>query len=202
MRLGSRETLRVGNREEPNAKNSLEANSAPVAQLDSALPSEGRGCPFEPGREHHFTADDVSGMETALLLAERAAAAGDVPIGALLSVDGWMFEAFNEKEARPDPTAHAEMLVIAHAARVLNRWRIGGTLYVTKEPCPMCAGAIAAARIERLVYGCSDPKGGATGSVVDLLSSAVVNHKVEVTRGVLEAETSAQLRAFFITRRK
>jgi tRNA(adenine34) deaminase len=203
MRLGSRETLRVGNREEPNAKNSLEANSAaPVAQLDSASPSEGEGCPFEPGREHHFTADDVSGMETALLLAERAAAAGDVPIGALLSVDGWMFEAFNEKEARPDPTAHAEMLVIAQAARVLNRWRLGGTLYVTKEPCPMCAGAIAAARIERLVYGCSDPKGGATGGVVDLLSSAVVNHKVDVTRGVLEAETSAQLRAFFSARRK
>jgi tRNA(adenine34) deaminase len=173
-----------------------------VAQLDSASPSEGEGCPFEPGREHHFTADDVSGMETALLLAERAAAAGDVPIGALLSVDGWMFEAFNEKEARPDPTAHAEMLVIAQAARVLGRWRIGGTLYVTKEPCPMCAGAIAAARIERLVYGCSDPKGGATGGVIDLLASPVVNHRVDVTRGVLEEETAAQLRAFFAARRK
>jgi len=84
-----------------------------------------------------------------MMCAERAAAAGDVPIGALLHVDGWMFEGWNEKEARPDPTAHAEMIVLAQAARVLGRWRIGGTLYVTKEPCAMCAGAIAAARIER-----------------------------------------------------
>jgi tRNA(adenine34) deaminase len=73
-----------------------------------------------------------------MMCAERAAAAGDVPIGALLHVDGWMFEGWNEKEARPDPTAHAEMIVLAQAARVLGRWRIGGTLYVTKEPCAMC----------------------------------------------------------------
>ena len=158
---------------------------APVAQLDSASPSEGEGCPFEPGREHHFTADDESGVRTAMMCAERAAAAGDVPIGALLHVDGWMFEGWNEKEARPDPTAHAEMIVLAQAARVLGRWRIGGTLYVTKEPCAMCAGAIAAARIERLVFGCSDPKGGAAGGVVDLLASPVLNHRVAVTSGVL-----------------
>jgi tRNA(adenine34) deaminase len=175
---------------------------APVAQLDSASPSEGEGCPFEPGREHHFTADDESGIRTAMMCAERAAAAGDVPIGALLHVDGWTFEGWNEKEARPDPTAHAEMIVLAQAARVLGRWRIGGTLYVTKEPCPMCAGAIAAARIERVVFGCSDPKGGAAGSVVDLFASSVVNHHVEVTRGVLAEETGAQLRAFFVARRR
>jgi len=137
-----------------------------------------------------------------MMCAERAAAAGDVPIGALLHVDGWMFEGWNEKEARPDPTAHAEMIVLAQAARVLGRWRIGGTLYVTKEPCPMCAGAIAAARIERLVFGCSDPKGGAAGSVVDLFASTVVNHHVDVTRGVLAEETGAQLRAFFVARRR
>src|SRR6202044_4016108 len=75
---------------------------APVAQLDSASPSEGEGCPFEPGREHHFNADDESGIRTAMMCAERAALAGDVPIGALLHVDGWMFEGWNEKEARPD----------------------------------------------------------------------------------------------------
>jgi tRNA(adenine34) deaminase len=172
-----------------------------VAQLDSASPSEGEGCPFEPGREHHFTADDISGIETAMMCAERAAAAGDVPIGALLHVDGWMFEGWNEKEARPDPTAHAEMIVIAQAARVLGRWRIGGTLYVTKEPCAMCAGAIVAARIERVVFGCSDPKGGAAGGVVDLFASAAVNHRPEVTAGVLADETAAQLRAFFASRR-
>jgi tRNA(adenine34) deaminase len=172
-----------------------------VAQLDSASPSEGEGCPFEPGREHHFTADDISGIETAMMCAERAAAAGDVPIGALLHVDGWMFEGWNEKEARPDPTAHAEMIVIAQAARVLGRWRIGGTLYVTKEPCAMCAGAIVAARIERVVFGCSDPKGGAAGGVVDLFASAAVNHRPEVTAGVLADETATQLRAFFASRR-
>jgi tRNA(adenine34) deaminase len=136
-----------------------------------------------------------------MLCAERAAAAGDVPIGALLHVDGWMFEGWNEKEARPDPTAHAEMIVIAQAARVLGRWRIGGTLYVTKEPCAMCAGAIVAARIERVVFGCSDPKGGAAGGAVDLFASAAVNHRPGVTPGVLAEETAAQLRAFFAARR-
>lgn len=174
---------------------------APVAQLDSASPSEGEGCPFEPGREHHFFADDESGIRTAMLCAERAAAAGDVPIGALFHVDGWMFEGWNEKEARPDPTAHAEMIVLAQAARVLGRWRLGGTLYVTKEPCAMCAGAIAAARVERLVFGCSDPKGGAAGGAIDLLASPALNHRVAVTSGVLAAETAAQLRAFFAVRR-
>jgi tRNA(adenine34) deaminase len=172
-----------------------------VAQLDSALPSEGRGCPFEPGREHHFSADDEAEIRITMQLAGRAAAAGDVPIGALLVVDGWAFEAHNEKEARPDPTAHAEMLAIAQAARVLGRWRIGGALYVSKEPCAMCAGAIVAARIERLVYGCSDPKGGATGGVINVLDSAAVNHRVEVTSGVLAEETGAQLKAFFAARR-
>jgi tRNA(adenine34) deaminase len=136
-----------------------------------------------------------------MVLADASAAAGDVPIGAVLAVDGRMFEASNEKESRPDPTAHAEMLVLRAAAEALGRWRIGGSLYVTKEPCPMCAGAIAAARIDRLVYGCRDPKGGAAGSVIDILGSAAVNHRVEVIDGVLADETAAQLRAFFAKRR-
>ena len=134
-------------------------------------------------------------------LAAVAAGAGDVPIGAVLVADGIRFAAHNEKEARPDPRAHAEMLAIGAAARALGRWRIGGTLYVTKEPCAMCAGAIAAARIERVVFGCADPKGGAAGSVVDIFGSAVVNHRVAVTAGVLADETAAQLRAFFAARR-
>ena len=137
-----------------------------------------------------------------MVLAERAAAAGDVPIGALLLVDGRTFEAWNEKEARPDPTAHAEMIALGAAARALGRWRIGGTLYVTKEPCAMCAGAIAAARIERVVFGCSDPKGGAAGGVIDLFASPAVNHRVAVTSGVLGAAAGAQLRAFFAARRR
>jgi len=135
-------------------------------------------------------------------LADQAGAAGDVPIGAVLVVDGLTFEARNEKELRSDPTAHAELLAIRAAAEALGRWRIGGSLYVTKEPCPMCAGAIAAARIERLVYGCRDPKGGAAGSVIDILGSAAVNHRVEVIDGVLADETGAQLRAFFANKRR
>jgi tRNA(adenine34) deaminase len=155
----------------------------------------------EPRAESDIASDEAE-IRITMQLAERAAAAGDVPIGALLVVDGWAFQAWNEKEARPDPTAHAEMIAIAQAARTLGRWRIGGTLYVSKEPCVMCAGAIAAARIERLVYGCSDPKGGATGGVIDVLASPVLNHRVVVTPGVLAEETGAQLRAFFSARRK
>ena len=141
-------------------------------------------------------------MRRALELAGQAMSAGDVPIGAVLVVDGRTFEAHNEREARPDPTAHAELLVIRAAAQALNRWRIGGTLYVTKEPCAMCAGALAGARIERLVYGCRDPKGGAAGSVIDILGSAAVNHRVDIVAGVLAEETAAQLREFFAGKRR
>ncbi|MDB5094526.1 MAG: cytosine/adenosine deaminase [Candidatus Eremiobacteraeota bacterium] len=148
------------------------------------------------------SADDAAFVRRAMTLADQAGAAGDVPIGAVLVVDGRTFEARNEKELRSDPTAHAELLAIRAAAEALGRWRIGGSLYVTKEPCPMCAGAIAAARIERLVYGCRDPKGGAAGSVIDILGSAAVNHHVEVIDGVLAEETGAQLRAFFANKRR
>ena len=137
-----------------------------------------------------------------MALAENAAARGDAPVGAVLAVDGRTFEAWNEREARPDPTAHAEMLVLQAAARALARWRIGGTLYVTKEPCAMCAGAIAAARVERLVYGCRDRKGGAAGSVIDIFGSSAVHHRVEVVDGVLADETAEQLRAFFVAKRR
>jgi tRNA(adenine34) deaminase len=166
-------------------------------------PSEGEGCPFEPGREHVSPSDeDVAFMRRAMVLAERAVAAGDVPIGAVLVVGGREFEACNEKEKRPDPTAHAELLVIRAAAQALGRWRVGGSLYVTKEPCAMCAGALAAARVERLIYGCRDPKGGAAGSVIDILGSAAVNHRVDVVDGVLAEETAAQLREFFAQKRR
>ncbi len=141
-------------------------------------------------------------MRRAIELASEAELAGEVPIGAVLFAGERTFEAQNEKERRPDPTAHAEVLAIRAAAQALGVWRLSGaTLYVTKEPCAMCAGAIAAARIVRLVYGCADPKGGATGSVIDVLASPVVNHRVDVVRGVLADETAAQLRAFFASRR-
>jgi tRNA(adenine34) deaminase len=134
-------------------------------------------------------------------LADEATIAGEVPIGAVLVVGELILEARNEKEGRPDPTAHAEILAIQQAARVLGVWRVGGTLYVTKEPCPMCAGAIAAARIERLVFGCPDPKSGAAGSVIDVLASPAVNHRVAVTPGVLAEQTARQLRAYFRAKR-
>ena len=146
--------------------------------------------------------DDEIYVRRAMELAAEATAAGDVPIGAILLVDGQTFAGKNEKERDGDPTAHAEMLAIRLAAAALGRWRVGGTLYVTKEPCPMCAGAIAAARIERLVFGCRDPKGGAVGSVIDILRSAAVNHHVEIVDGVLREETAQQLRHFFAERRR
>jgi tRNA(adenine34) deaminase len=136
-----------------------------------------------------------------MMCAERAAAAGDVPIGALLHVDGWMFEAWNEKEARPDPTAHAEMIALAQAARVLGRWRIGGTLYVTKEPCPMCAGALAHVRVDRIVFGVGDPKAGACGGAFQLFDLPGLNHRCEITPGVLAAESLGLLQDFFRERR-
>ena len=144
---------------------------------------------------------DEEHMRRALALAGEAAAQGEIPVGAVLVTDGGSFESRNEKERRPDPTAHAEVLAIRAAAEALGRWRIGGTLYVTKEPYPMCAGAIAAARIERVVYGCDDVKAGAAGSVIDILASAAVNHRVRVTSGVLATETAEQLREYFRSKR-
>ncbi len=125
-----------------------------------------------------------------------------MPIGAVLVCGDLIVETKNEKESRPDPSAHAEMLAIREAAHRLGVWRLAGaTLYVTKEPCLMCAGAIVAARIERLVFGAYDPKGGAAGSVIDAFSSPAVNHRVAVTGGILEEETSQQLRTFFERKR-
>lgn len=138
----------------------------------------------------------------AMLLAAQAEAAGDVPIGAVLVSGDLVLEAKNEKESRPDATAHAEMLLLQQAARVLNAWRLSeATVYVTKEPCVMCAGAMVAARIKRLVYGCPDPKGGAAGSVLDIVRHPSLNHRMDVASGVLGAETAAQLQAFFKKRR-
>ena len=146
--------------------------------------------------------DDEIYLRRAIELAAEAERAGDVPIGAVLVSGDLVVEAKNEKELRRDATAHAEMLALREAARRLGVWRLSGaTLYVTKEPCVMCAGAIIAARIKRLVYGASDPKGGADGGAFDYLRSSKTNHRVEVTDGVLAAETAAQLQRFFQARR-
>lgn len=146
--------------------------------------------------------NDETHIRRAIELASQAEAAGDVPIGAVLLACGRAFEAKNEKETRPDATAHAEMLLLQQAARELGVWRLSdATLYVTKEPCVMCAGAMVAARVARLVYGCADPKGGAAGSVLNVLQHPALNHRVDVTAGVLADETAAQLQAFFRRRR-
>ena len=141
-------------------------------------------------------------IRRALELAAEAERNGDVPIGAVLVSGDFVVETKNEKELRGDATAHAEMLALQAAATQLKAWRLpDATMYVTKEPCVMCAGAMVAARIKRLVYGCKDPKGGAAGSVVDVVRNDGLNHRMEVTSGILEDETAAQLQAFFKKRR-
>jgi tRNA(adenine34) deaminase len=146
--------------------------------------------------------EDESYLGRAIDLASEAERAGDVPIGAVLVSGDLVLEAKNEKELRRDATAHAEMLLLREAARHVGAWRLSeATLYVTKEPCVMCAGAIIAARIKRLVYGAADPKGGADGGAFDVLRSPKTNHRLEVTSGVLESECAAQLQRFFRNRR-
>ncbi|HEX8806357.1 MAG TPA: tRNA adenosine(34) deaminase TadA [Candidatus Aquilonibacter sp.] len=146
--------------------------------------------------------DDERFIRRAIELAQQAADDGDVPVGAVLVSGDLILEAKNEKEARPDPTAHAEMLLIREASRRLGAWRLHeATLYVSKEPCVMCAGAIIAARLKRVVYAARDPKGGADGGAFDVLQSWRTNHRLEVTSGVLEDEAAEQLREFFRQKR-
>jgi tRNA(adenine34) deaminase len=148
------------------------------------------------GRDEHF-------MRLALREAERAAEHDDVPIGAVVVRDGEVIGAAgNERELREDPTAHAEVLALREAARRLGGWRLpDSALYVTLEPCVMCAGAIVLARVPRVVYGASDPKGGAAGSVLDVLSDPRLNHRPRVEAGLLAAEAVALLADFFGARR-
>ena len=142
-------------------------------------------------------------MALALDEAREAAAQGDAPIGAVVVHDGEVIaRAHNRRECDRDPTAHAELLALQRAAAVLGRWRLTGcTFYVTLEPCAMCAGALVLARIGRLVYGCDDPKAGACGSVMDLVREPRLNHRIEVTRGVLADECGRLLKEFFADRR-
>ncbi|MEO6836003.1 MAG: tRNA adenosine(34) deaminase TadA [Candidatus Tumulicola sp.] len=146
--------------------------------------------------------DDERYMRRALELAQEAARAGEVPIGAVLVSGSLVLEARNEKETRADATAHAEVLLLREAARRLGGWRLSdATLYVTKEPCVMCAGAMIAARISRLVYGANDPKGGADGGTFDILRSPTTNHRIEIAAGVMQIEAAAQLQQFFREKR-
>jgi tRNA(adenine34) deaminase len=149
------------------------------------------------------TPHDEELMRLALAEAAKAAEHGDVPIGAVIARDDEVIAAAgNEREARSDPTAHAEVLALRAAAAELGGWRIpDATLYVTLEPCAMCAGAIVLARVPRVVYGTADPKAGAAGSVLDVLAEPRLNHRPVVEGGVLADECAGLLREFFAARR-
>ncbi len=143
-------------------------------------------------------------MRLALREAEQARTHEDVPIGAVVVRDGELLAAaHNERELRQDPTAHAEILALREAAHALGSWRVlDATLYVTLEPCAMCAGAIVLARVPRVVYGATDPKAGACGSVLDVLADARLNHRPEVLSGLLAPECGQLMSDFFASRRR
>ena len=167
---------------------------APHASLDSGYSL----ALLTPGVDHH------AAMSLAITEAEQAAASGDVPVGAVvLNGNGEVLaQRHNERELRRDPTAHAELLALQDAAAALGEWRLDGcTVVVTLEPCPMCAGALVASRVARVVFGAFDPKAGACGTLYNLCVDPRLNHDVEVVPGVRAEECSAQLSSFFAGRR-
>jgi tRNA(adenine34) deaminase len=158
--------------------------------------------PDETGNAPRDT--DLTMMRRALLAAEEAAGRGEVPVGAVVARgEEVLAVAANEREATGDPTAHAELLAIREAAKTLGGWRLAGcTLYATLEPCPMCAGAAHAARLDRLVYAAPDPKAGYAGTLHDVVRDPRLNHTLAVEQGLLEKEAGDLLRSFFKDRRK
>jgi tRNA(adenine34) deaminase len=148
--------------------------------------------------------DDQQGMEAALREAERALAIDEVPVGCVIVHDGMIVaRGHNQVERLKDATAHAEMIAIGAASEALGSWRLNEcTMYVTLEPCAMCAGAIILARVGRMVYGATDPKAGACGSVLDVIHEPRLNHRVELDNGVLAERCGALLKAFFQTKRR
>jgi tRNA(adenine34) deaminase len=151
----------------------------------------------------HFFPRDEYFMRLALREAERALDHADVPIGAVVVHEGEMIgSGHNERELRADPTAHAELIALREAARALGTWRVlDAVLYVTLEPCTMCAGAIVLARVPRVIYGATDPKAGAAGSVFDVFGEPRLNHNPQVRGGLLASESAELLQSFFASRR-
>jgi tRNA(adenine34) deaminase len=147
--------------------------------------------------------DDQALMREALRLAAKAAAAEEVPIGALVAKNGRIIgRGYNQVEMLKDPTAHAEILAITQAAAAVDDWRLTDCdLFVTKEPCPMCAGAAVHARVRRVVFGCADPRGGGAGGVMNLLQNPKLNHQCEIGSGLLAEECAQLLQDFFQQRR-
>jgi tRNA(adenine34) deaminase len=146
---------------------------------------------------------DEHWMAIALDEARAAAAAGDVPVGAVIVIgDRIVARGRNRREVDRDPTAHAEVVALRDAAQVLGQWRVEGTLFVTQEPCPMCAGALVNARIVRLVFGCLNPKAGAVTTLYQIVSDPRLNHRLEVTGGICAEECAGVLRQFFAELRR
>jgi tRNA(adenine34) deaminase len=173
-------------------------------------PPEKRGVVHSPrkrprvGRARKAAFDDERMMREALALAQQAAERGEVPVGALVVRNGQIIgRGANTREAERDPIGHAEILAIAEACREIGDWRLNDcTLYVTLEPCPMCAGAIVNARVGRLVYGATDPKAGAVETLYRICTDQRLNHRVNVTAGVLARECGGVLSQFFRNRRR
>jgi tRNA(adenine34) deaminase len=147
--------------------------------------------------------NDEHWMGLALNEARAAAASGDVPVGAVIVIgDRIVARGRNRREVDGDPTAHAEIVALRDAARELGHWRVEGTLVVTQEPCPMCAGALVNARVARLVFGCTNPKAGAVTTLYQLVSDPRLNHRVEVSGGVLAEDCAEVLQQFFAELRR
>jgi tRNA(adenine34) deaminase len=147
--------------------------------------------------------NDEHWMRIALEEARAAAASGDVPVGALVvDNDAILGRGRNRREVDRDPTAHAEVIALRDAARSLGHWRVEATLYVTQEPCPMCAGALVNARVRRLVFGCANPKAGAVTTLYQIVSDSRLNHRIDWIGGVLADESAAVLQEFFAELRR
>jgi len=147
--------------------------------------------------------EDERFMRMAVEAAKIAEDNGDIPIGAVIVLENKIIaKAYNQREQLADPTAHAEIIALTQAAAALENWHLNGcTMYVTLEPCPMCAGALVLSRMDRLVYGCDDPKSGACGSLYNIVADERLNHRLEVTSGVLAEQCKEQLQNFFQQRR-
>ena len=149
-------------------------------------------------RQQNAVEHDHRYMSLALEEAVLAGAAGNVPVGAVVVLDGQVIgRGRNRRRSAGDPTAHAEIEALRQAAQVIGDWRVEADLYVTQEPCPMCAGAVVNARVRRLIYGCDSPKSGAVKTLFQLTTDPRLNHRVEVVEGVMTAECSRLLKEFF-----
>jgi tRNA(adenine34) deaminase len=176
-------------------------SAAPLPARDEDAAAEGAAdagdVAAEPVRRHDER--EIGFMRRALAAAEEAAGRGEVPVGAVVTLDGEIVAvAHNERETGSDPTAHAEIVALRRAAAAIGNWRLcNADLYVTMEPCPMCAGALVNARIRRLYFGCDDPKAGAVRTLYKILDDRRLNHRVDVVPGLMAAEGAALLRSFF-----